>query len=132
MARTSRNRNFDAKLGQLQRQARGLLTNLRGQIRAAEIELARLRKDESRISRLFGGSHNGAPAAARRLTRSSGRTDWTKVLRRMPKQFKAANVRAVRGLKAKRASEIFAAITRWIDAGTAKRRGRGTYERVKA
>jgi hypothetical protein len=49
----------------------------------------------------------------------------------MPKQFKAANMRAVRGLKDKRSSETFAAITRWIDAGTAKRRARGAYERVK-
>jgi hypothetical protein len=39
-------------------------------------------------------------------------------------------VRKVRGLKDKRSSEIFAAITRWIDAGAVKRRGRGTYERV--
>jgi hypothetical protein len=67
MPRTSRN-NFDHKFGQLQKQARGFLTNLRGQIRAAEIELARLRKDESRISGLAGRSRNGAPAAARRRT----------------------------------------------------------------
>ena len=40
-------------------------------------------------------------------------------------------MRSVRGLKDKRPSEIFAAITRWIDAGNVKRRGRGTYERVK-
>jgi hypothetical protein len=35
----------------------------------------------------------------------------------------------VRGLKSKRPSEIFAAITRWIDAGLAKRKKRGIYER---
>jgi hypothetical protein len=50
----------------------------------------------------------------------------------MPRHFKAANVRTIRGLKDKRSSEIFSAITRWIDAGTVKRRARGTYERVKA
>ncbi|MGC1676370.1 MAG: hypothetical protein WA740_02455 [Candidatus Binataceae bacterium] len=48
----------------------------------------------------------------------------------MPKQFKAADVRGVRGLKGKRPSEIFAAITRWIDGGMAKRKSRGVYERA--
>jgi len=52
------------------------------------------------------------------------------VLSALPKQFKAADVRNVRGLKQKRPSEIFAAITRWIDAGAARRRARGVYERV--
>jgi len=131
MPRISQN-NFDAKLGQLQKRARGLLTNLRGQIRAAEVELARLRKEESRLSGLTGPSRNGVPVAARRRTRKTRRVDWSNVLQRVPKQFKAANVRAVRGLKDKRSSEIFAAITRWIDAGAVKQRGRGAYERVKA
>ncbi|HTW88772.1 MAG TPA: hypothetical protein VMD75_12285 [Candidatus Binataceae bacterium] len=40
-------------------------------------------------------------------------------------------MRDVRGLKGKRSSEIFAAITRWIDAGAVKRRERGVYERAK-
>jgi len=124
--------NFATKLGQLQKQARGLLTNLHGQIRAAEIELARLRKEESRLSGLAGRSRNGVPVAARRRTRKTKRVDWSSVLERIPKQFKAANVRAVRGLKDKRSSEIFAAIARWVDAGAVKRRGRGAYERVKA
>ncbi|MGC1342763.1 MAG: hypothetical protein WA854_10570 [Candidatus Binataceae bacterium] len=48
----------------------------------------------------------------------------------MPKQFKASDVRGVRGLKGKRPSEIFAAITRWIDGGMAKRKSRGLYERI--
>ena len=39
---------------------------------------------------------------------------------------------AVCGLKDKRSSEIFAAITRWICASAVKRRGRGAYERVKS
>ena len=131
MPRTSRN-NFDTKLGQLQKQARGILVALRGQIRTTETELARLRKEESRLSGLAGRSRNGVPNAGRRRTRKAKRVDWGSVLQRIPKQFKAANVRAVRGLKDKRSSEIFAAITRWIDAGAVKRRKRGTYERVKA
>ena len=59
-----------------------------------------------------------------------GRINWRTVLQQMPKQFKASDVRGVRGLKGKRPSEIFAAITRWIDAGMAKRKARGVYERV--
>ena len=59
-----------------------------------------------------------------------GRVNWRNVLSALPKQFKAADVRNVRGLKQKRPSEIFAAITRWIDAGAARRRARGVYERV--
>jgi len=40
-------------------------------------------------------------------------------LEQLPKQFKAAEVREIRGLKGKRPSEIFAAITRWIEGGIA-------------
>ena len=47
----------------------------------------------------------------------------------MPKQFKASDVRKVHGLKDKRASEIFAAITRWTEAGTVKRKPGGFYQR---
>ena len=130
MPRGKRNR-FDSVLGQLQKQASSLLAGLRGQIRAAENELARLKKEESRLSGLAGPTRNGVPVAARRRTRKTGRVDWSSVLQGLPKQFKAANVRAVRGMKDKRSSEIFAAITRWIDAGAVKRRERGTYERVK-
>jgi len=49
-----------------------------------------------------------------------------------PRIKEASDVRGVRGLKDNRSSEIFATITRWIDAGAVKRRARGTYERVKA
>jgi hypothetical protein len=130
MPRTSRN-NFDSALGQLQKQARALLVGLRNEIRATESELGRLRKEESKLSSLAGQVHDGA-AAAPGGSRKGGRINWTDVLQHMPKQFKAADVRAVRGLKGKRSSEIFAAITRWIEAGTVKRRDRGVYERVKA
>ncbi len=91
--------------------------------------MARLRTEESKILSLAGRS---GEAAARGRTRKGARIDWSSVLERMPKQFKASNVRSVRGLKDKRSSEIFAAITRWIDAGAVKRRERGVYERVKS
>jgi len=111
----------------VQRQARSLLGNLRTQIRTKETELARLKEEEMRLGQLLGGSAKAAPASGRA---PRGRINWSVVLKQMPKQFKASDVRKVRGLKQKRPSEIFAAITRWIDAGTAKRKTRGSYERV--
>jgi hypothetical protein len=41
------------------------------------------------------------------------------------------DIRKLREIKDKRASEIFAAITRWIEAKTVKRKERGLYERVE-
>ncbi|HUY38213.1 MAG TPA: hypothetical protein VMV13_05250 [Candidatus Binataceae bacterium] len=92
------------------------------------------------MSRLIGG---GAAAGAGRITAAparaiasvrrgggGGRINWREILSQLPKQFKASDVRGVRGLKGKRPSEIFAAITRWIDGGMAKRKARGLYERV--
>jgi hypothetical protein len=52
------------------------------------------------------------------------------VLARLPKLFKAADIRSVRGIGSKRSSEIFAGITRWLDADLVKRKSRGLYERV--
>lgn len=117
----------------IQRQARGLQSELRGQIRAKEEELRRLKQEESRLSSLLGGGSvkvaAAAPASTGGAPKSGGRINWRDVLKQMPKQFKASDVRKVRGLKNKRPSEIFAAITRWIDAGMAKRKTRGIYER---
>ena len=129
MPRGRRN-HFDSALSQLQKQAWNA-SRPAWQIRAAD-ELARPRKEASTLSGLVGSFPNSRPVAARRRTRKGGRLDWSKVLQRLPKQFKAANVRAVRCLKDKRSSEIFVAITRWIDSGAVKRRERGTYQRVKA
>ena len=58
------------------------------------------------------------------------RINWGTVLEELPKQFKASQVRSVRGLKNKRSSEIFAAITRWMEAGSVNGRT-GLYERVQ-
>ena len=118
----------------IQRQARTVLGGLRGQIRAKENELLRLKQEEARLSHLLsGGGRPGqtvrASAAAAAGGGARGRINWREVLKQMPKQFKASDVRRVRGLKSKRPSEIFAAITRWIDAGLAKRKKRGIYER---
>ena len=117
----------------IQRQARTVLGGLRGQIRAKENELLRLKQEEARLSHLLGGGgragQTARAAAAAGGGGGRGRINWREVLKQMPKQFKASDVRRVRGLKSKRPSEIFAAITRWIDAGLAKRKKRGIYER---
>lgn len=117
---------------QLQQQARALIGTLRKEIRTKEAELERLREDESRLGMLTG--KESAPARAARSSRrgagGGGRIDWRAVLEQLPKQFKASDVRGVRGLKAKRPSEIFAAVTRWINGGMVKRKARGMYERA--
>jgi hypothetical protein len=126
---------------QVRRQAGAVLAKLRRDIRAMETELARLKHDEDLWGRLAGGGSAGrAVARAPRATGGGGgstggggggggRINWRSVLAQLPKQFKASNVRQVRGLKDKRPSEIFAAITRWIEAGLAKRKTRGLYEK---
>jgi hypothetical protein len=115
----------------IQRQARTVLGGLRGQIRAKENELQRLKQEEARLSNLLGSGGRVRPAAKAAAAGGAGRgrINWREVLKQMPKQFKASDVRKVRGLKSKRPSEIFAAITRWIDADLAKRKKRGIYER---
>lgn len=126
---------------QVQIQAQALLSSLRKTISAKESELSQLRDEESRLSSLVGGGRRrgrpagvrrgpGRPAAAAAGGGGGGRINWRTVLEQLPKQFKASDVRGVRGLKAKRPSEIFAAITRWIDGGMAKRRARGVYEKA--
>lgn len=114
---------------QVQQQARALLIDLRKQIRAKEIEIERLRSEESSLGNLTGRAGVVAAGAGRRAV-GGGRIDWSVILEQLPKQFKAADVRSVRGVRNKRSSEIFAAITRWIDAGLAKRKNRGLYERT--
>jgi hypothetical protein len=118
---------------QVQAQARELLAKLRTDIRTKDAELRRLRQEESKLAALTGqagmANADGGLGVGRRGTRS--RINWGEVLNKLPKQFKASDIRAVRGLRDKRSSEIFAAITRWIDGGAVKRRDRGMYERLK-
>ncbi len=138
MPRTKGSVSTASAIRQVQRQAGSVLGKLRKDIRAMEIELARLKRDEESLGRLAG--RGGAVGAVAREPRAasaavgggggSGRINWRNVLAQLPKQFKASNVRQLRGLKDKRPSEIFAAITRWIDAGLAKRKTRGLYEKV--
>jgi hypothetical protein len=118
---------------QVQLQARSLMLNLRKEIRTKETELRRLKEEESRLSMLIGGqaasAASGRTASARAGLRGS-RVNWRAVLEQLPRKFKASDVRRVRGLKGKRPSEVFAAITRWIQMGSARRKARGMYERI--
>jgi ABC-type phosphate transport system auxiliary subunit len=116
---------LSSAIRQVQQQARALLNQVRKQIRVKENDLERLRAEAQRLGMLAGQA-----SASRHLGGNSGRTDWRAILAHLPKQFKAANIRAVRGLHDKRPSEIFAAITRWIEAGVVKRKARGVYERI--
>jgi hypothetical protein len=96
------------------------------EIRSREAELAELREQEQKISSLMGRPvYNATPGDGPR-----GRTDWREVLAKVPKQFKASDVRKVRGLRDKQPNETFSAITRWIAAKMVKRKDRGVYERV--
>jgi hypothetical protein len=95
---------------QVQQQARALLPILRTEIRGKEAELERLKEEETALGR------------------RAGRLDWTGILQQLPKQFKAADVRGIGAVAGKRSSEIFAAITRWIEGGSVKRKSRGLYE----
>lgn len=117
---------------QVQQQARSLMGNLRKEIRAKETELRRLREEESRLSMLIGGDAPAARAktASKAASNGVGRIDWRAVLEQLPRQFKASDVRKVRAVTGKRPSEVFAAITRWIQMGSAKRKARGMYEKV--
>src|SRR5580704_12533539 len=104
---------------QVQQQARSLMVNLRKEIRAKETELRRLKAEESRLNTLLG---HGLATPGRAPSPRGGRVNWREVLEQLPKQFKAADVHLVKGLKGKRPSEVFAAITRWIQMGAARRK----------
>ena len=124
------NSELGSSFGQLQQQARALLSNLRKEIRSKEAELKQLKEDESRLSLVTGRvAADASPSRGMRSQSSGGRINWRTILEQLPKQFKASDVRSIRGLKDKRPSEIFAAVTRWIDAGSVKRKARGVYER---
>jgi hypothetical protein len=125
-------RAMSSRFEQVQKQAQQLLVNLRREIRSKEDDLRRLKNEDSKLSALTGLTDSGRGAAGSRAIGGGGaRINWGTVLEQLPKQFKAGDVHKVRGLKDKRASEIFAAITRWIEAKSVKRKERGLYERVQ-
>jgi hypothetical protein len=111
----------------VRRQAISALNRLRTDIRTIESELSTLRKQEEQLLLVAG---EGRAAAADGAPARGGRMNWRVVLEKLPKRFKASDVRGIRGLANKRSGEIFAAITRWIDSGAVKRKERGVYERA--
>ena len=115
----------------VQKQARELVTALRNEIHAMEMDLKRLKDEESQLARLAGGGGRAQVAPNGAVRSGAGRVNWGTVLEQMPKQFKAADVHKVRAVKDKRSSEIFAGISRWVEGGAVRRRERGLYERVK-
>ena len=123
---------FAADFAHLRKRTGQLLVKLRVAIRTTERELAGLRKEEAMLASLAGvrstmvSKRPVGPRPAR-----SSRINWTKVLEQVPAQFKAGDIRKIRGVQKKRPSEIFAAITRWIDSGSVKRKQRGVYERAQ-
>jgi hypothetical protein len=118
-------------LRQVQSKARQVLKSLASEIRAKDSELRRLLDDEAKLAAL-AGQRSAPPSRSERGVpgKGAGRVNWRAVLEILPRQFKASQVRAVRGLKSKRSSEIFAAITRWMEAGAVRRKERGLYVRV--
>lgn len=125
-----RTENTVSAYERLRQQAVTALNTIRKEIRDVELELVALRKQEEQIGLITGESSGGEAAASNGAEPSQGRTDWRAILVKLPKRFKASDVRKVRGLGDKRSGEIFAAVTRWIDAGAVKRKERGVYERV--
>jgi hypothetical protein len=130
MPRTTRTQITSAFSG-VQKQARELLVSVRSEIRSREDDLRRLKKEESQLSAVVSQSGTGrAKPASGGSAGATARVNWGTVLEQLPKQFKASQIRTVRGLKNKRSSEIFAAIARWMEAGSVRRKERGLYERV--
>ena len=131
MPRTAKSQTTSA-LDQIRKIAGPALAKVRSEIHAKEGALRRLKEEESKLVALVAqrgvSTSNGAP---RPTSASNTRINWGSVLAKLPRQFKAADIRTVRVVKDKRSSELFAAITRWMEAGTVKRKDRGRYERVK-
>ncbi len=116
---------------QIVTQARRLLTRLRDEIRGLEAHLQGLKTGEAKLAMLAKDQTGGATVRRPASRRVSKRISWGAVLEQLPKEFKASDVRQVRGLKDKGPSELFAAIARWIQAGSVKKKARGVYVRVK-
>ena len=131
MPRTAKSQTTSA-LDQIRKIAGPALAKVRSEIHAKEGALRRLKEEESKLVALVAqGGVNTGNGAPRPTSASTTRINWGSVLAKLPRQFKAADIRNVRAVKDKRSSELFAAITRWMEAGTVKRKDRGRYERVK-
>ena len=120
-----------SRFEQLRKLARQRLISLRSEIRSGEAELGLLKEAETRLSRLTGLRESAVRRMGERAARSVTRTNWTTVLEQLPQQFKASDLRTLPGVEGKRSSQLFAAVTHWIEAGVVRRKERGLYERVQ-
>ena len=130
MPRTARVQITSA-LDQLRKLVGQLLAKLGSEIHSKESDLRRMREAASKLVALTGQKGIRRKRAAQRISGPSKRIDWLMVLEKLPRQFRASDMRTVGAVKDKRHSELFSAITRWVEAGTVKRKDRGLYERVK-
>jgi hypothetical protein len=131
MPRTA-NVQTTSAFNQIRKLAGQVLVKLRNDIHAKEADLRRLKEEESKLVALAAqGSVSSSNGVKRATSGSTRRIDWGTVLTKLPKQFKASDIRSVPTVKDKRSSELFAAITRWMEAGVVTRKDRGRYERVK-
>ena len=131
MPRTAR-AQVGSRFEQLRKLARQRRIILRSEIRSGEAELGLLKEAEARLSRLTGLRESAVGTTVARAARAVTRTKWNTVLEQLPQQFKASDLRTVPGVEGKRSSQLFAAVTRWIEAGVVRRKERGLYERVQS
>ncbi len=115
----------------LRRHIHQLMVSLGNEVRARETDLRQLREAASAVARLAGlpvnGNNGRRPS---RPSKKKSRINWGEVLAQLPKEFRVSDARKVRRVSQKPSSEIFSAITRWIEAGQVKRKDRGLYQRV--
>jgi hypothetical protein len=130
MPRTAGNQVVSA-LNQLWKLTGELLAKLGNEIRSKERDLRRLKEAESKLVALTGQKRIRRKRVAQRISGPIKRIDWQVILEKLPRQFRASDIRTVGAVKDKRHSELFSAITRWVEAGTVKRKDRGLYERLK-
>lgn len=112
----------------LHRQARKSIREVASQISSKKRELRGLEAELEKLNRFAGFRRSNVTARPVRVAK--GRIDWSEVLEKLPQEFRSADFRRIRGLKDKRSSELFAAITRWINSGSVEKRERGVYVRV--
>src|ERR1700730_2214034 len=114
MPRTT-NSQITSALDQIRKLAGQVLVKLRIQIHAKEGDLLRLKEEESKLVALAARRGvSGSNVGRRHTSASPTRINWGSVLEKLPKQFKASDIRTVRAVKDKRSSELFKAITRWM------------------
>lgn len=112
-------------------EAKQLLATLQKEIRSRDAHLRRLKEEETILSGLIDRRRTAVGRTLQKSTGAVRRINWGNVLKQMPKQFKLRAIRKLRGLKDKRSPELFAAVTRCMEARVVKRKERGLYERVQ-